>query len=130
MQGERSFGSRVKELRKAKNLSQRELADRVAARLKAEDGKGFDFTYLSKIENDRTDPPSTAVILQLAAELEADTDELLALANKPPSDLGKALTESETARQFFRSAVNLQLSEEEWKELLETLNRMRDDSNQ
>jgi HTH-type transcriptional regulator, competence development regulator len=128
MQGERTFGRRVKELRKAKNLSQRELAERVASRLRAEDGKGFDFTYLSKVENDKSAPPSSPVILQLAAELEADSDELLALANKPPSDLGKTLSGSEAARTFYRSAVNSDLSEEHWQELLETLRRMKGDS--
>ena len=61
-----TFGQRIRELRKAKNLTQRELAERVASRLKEEDRRGFDVTYLSKIENDKMPPPSTIAIMQLA----------------------------------------------------------------
>jgi transcriptional regulator with XRE-family HTH domain len=60
------------------------LADRVAKRLKEDDRGGFDLTYLSKIENDRL-VPSAAVILALAAELNGNSDELLALAGKAPA---------------------------------------------
>ena len=98
-------------------LSQRDLADRVAKRLKEDDRGGFDFTYLSKIENDRL-VPSAAVILALAAELRGDSDELLALAGKAPADVGDMLKKSEGARMFFRSALSTQLSEEDWKKLL------------
>ena len=42
-----TFGQRLRELRKAKGLNQKELAEKV----------GIDFTYLSKLENDRMSPP-------------------------------------------------------------------------
>ena len=116
-----TFGQKLRELRKAKNLTQRELAETVAARLKAEDRPGFDVTYLSKIENDRTPPPSIAAIIQLASVLEADADELIALAGKVPPDLGEILKESENARTFYRSALNADLTEEDWKKLLQDL---------
>jgi transcriptional regulator with XRE-family HTH domain len=123
-----TFGQRVRELRKAKGLSQRELAERVSARLKEEDGRGgFDFTYLSKIENDRTDPPSAAAVLQLAAELDADPDELMAMARKAPSDFAETLKNSHTARLFYRTAVNRHLSEDDWQQLLETLRRLKEE---
>lgn len=93
--------------------------------MREEERRGFDFTYLSKIENDRLPPPSAAAIVALAEELDADPDELLALAEKAPADLGKAMKKSEGARTFFRSAVNKDLSEDEWKRLLETLDRMK-----
>jgi HTH-type transcriptional regulator, competence development regulator len=121
-----SFGQRVRELRLAKNLTQRELAEDVAARLKEEDRRGFDFTYLSKIENDRLPPPSVPAILQLAAVLAADSDELLALAGKVPPDVGDELKRSRGARAFFRSATNLDLSEDDWKKLLEKLKREKE----
>ncbi len=98
-------------------LSQRDLADRVARRLRADDRGGFDFTYLSKIENDRL-VPSVAVILALSAELEGNSDELMALAGKAPADVGDMLRKSEGARMFFRSAMSTQLSEDDWKKLL------------
>lgn len=112
-----TLGSRIRALRLEAKLSQRDLADRVAKRLKEDDRGGFDFTYLSKIENDRL-VPSAAVILALAAELRGDSDELLALAGKAPADVGDMLKKSEGARMFFRSALSTQLSEEDWKKLL------------
>jgi transcriptional regulator with XRE-family HTH domain len=113
-----TFGQRIRELRKAKNLTQRELAERVASRLKEEDRRGFDVTYLSKIENDKMPPPSTIAIMQLAKELDPKkSDELLALAGKAPMDLGQTLKESEAARLFYRSAQELNLSEDDWKEM-------------
>jgi transcriptional regulator with XRE-family HTH domain len=121
-----TFGCKLREIRKARGLTQRELADLVSARLKGDDRRGFDFTYLSKIENDRMDPPSTAAILQLAAVLETDSDELLALAKKAPPDIGEALAKSEKARKFYRSAVNLKPTDEEWQALLEALKTLEE----
>lgn len=71
------FGERVRELRKAKSLGQRALADAC----------GVSFTYISKIENHRLDFgdfPSEAVIEKIAAALDADPTELLMLAGKIP----------------------------------------------
>ena len=110
-----TFGSRIKALRLEAKLSQRDLANRLAKRL-----KGFDFTYLSKIENDRL-VPSAAAILALAAELKGNSDELLALAGKAPADVGDMLQKSQGARMFFRSAMSTQLSEADWKKLLQEI---------
>lgn len=126
MPQDQTFGQRLRELRKAKDLSQRELAERVAARMRGEERRGFDFTYLSKIENDRLPPPSTPAILALAAELDADSDELLALASKAPADLGETLRGSQGARLFYRSAVDSGLTEAEWKQLLDKLRDMNE----
>ena len=128
MSSQTTFGRRLRELRKAKNLTQRELAEKVADGLG--DHRGFDFTYLSKIENDRTPPPSATAIVQLARVLETDADELLALAGKVPSDLGETLKGSEAARTFYRSALNADLTEDDWKKLrreLERRTRARED---
>ncbi|GAB4137530.1 MAG: hypothetical protein Fur0037_02720 [Planctomycetota bacterium] len=123
MSKQTTFGERLRELRKAKTLTQRELAEKVAARLK-EKGRGFDFTYLSKIENSKTPPPSVAIIIHLAEVLEADANELIALAGKaPPEFLEKTLKESESARTFFRSAFDADLTEEDWKKLSQELKR-------
>jgi transcriptional regulator with XRE-family HTH domain len=121
---EETFGQRIRRLRKARNLTQQELAHRVATGLE-DGGRGFDVTYLSKIENDRLPPPSTAAILKLAEVLADDSDELLALAGKAPPDLGQTLKESEGARVFYRSAVELGLSEDDWRALLEYLKRKK-----
>jgi len=117
MESNQTFGQRIRVLRKAKNLTQRELAERVASRLREEDRRGFDVTYLSKIENDKLPPPSTMAIMQLAKELDTDSDELLALAGKAPMDLGQTLKESKAARLFYRSAQELHLREDDWREM-------------
>jgi len=56
-------------------------------------------------------------ITQLAKELDAHSDELLALAGKAPMDLGQTLKESQAARLFYRSAQELNLNEDDWKEM-------------
>ena len=70
-----TFGQRLRELRKAKGLTQRELADRV----------GISFTYLSKIENGAMQPPRGKTITDLANALDTDADELFGLAKKVPA---------------------------------------------
>lgn len=87
-----AFGERVRELRKAQGMSQRELADRA----------GIDFTYLSKIENGRMEPPSEQVIRRVAEELDADVDELIVLADKFPSDLAQELKTPERVKALRR----------------------------
>jgi transcriptional regulator with XRE-family HTH domain len=68
-----SFGQRVRELRRQYRLTQRELADKLKV----------DFTYISKIENDKLEaPPSEELIRRLASFLEADAEDLLDLAGK------------------------------------------------
>ena len=71
------FGRHLRDLRKRAGLSQRELAQRA----------GIDFTYLSKIENGRVDPPGEQTMRALAAALGADAETLLARARKLPRDL-------------------------------------------
>jgi len=65
---------------KAKDLTQRELAERV----------GINFTYLSKIENHRLGRyqfPREDTIKALAAELDASAEDLLLLAKKIPESI-------------------------------------------
>ena len=75
------FGERVRELRKERGLTQRGLAQTI----------GIDFTYLSKIETGALTPPSEAAIERLAKALGTDFEELLGVARKVPSDLGRTL---------------------------------------
>lgn len=75
-QAEPGFGVRLRELRRARGLTQRSLAKQV----------GLDFTYLSKLEN-AADVPSESAVHRLADALDADRDELLALAGKLPAEL-------------------------------------------
>ena len=75
-----TFGQRLRELRKAKGLTQEELARKTA----------ISSTYVSKLETGVSTPPRHNVILALAKALDvnsADTDKLFGLAKKMPSDL-------------------------------------------
>ncbi|WP_017715963.1 helix-turn-helix domain-containing protein [Kamptonema formosum] len=70
-----TFGKEILTARKAKGYSQRELAKLVE----------LDFTYLSKLENDRADyPPKEDVIRSLARHLELDAEQLICLAGRLP----------------------------------------------
>jgi transcriptional regulator with XRE-family HTH domain len=73
-----TFGQTIRQLRRAQRLTQRELAENAQAL-----GLKADFTYISKIENDRLDiPPSEPLIRGLARILETNAETLLELAGK------------------------------------------------
>lgn len=118
-----SFGQHLRALRREYGISQRDLARLVTEQL--DDSHGFDFTYLSKIENDRVPPPSNTVILAIAVVLDVDPDELMAAAIRVPVGFGQLLRTSEGARRFYRLAMELQPSEQEWAELTETARTKR-----
>lgn len=72
-----TVGKRIREIRKARNLTQRQLAEKV----------GINFTYLSRVENDRLDDDQTPredTLQKIANALETDADELLLLARRIP----------------------------------------------
>jgi transcriptional regulator with XRE-family HTH domain len=92
-----TFGERLRQLRRAQHMNQRTLAARV----------GIDFTYLSKIENGRMDPPSAETIVKLAQALSANPDELLLLAHKVPQDLIPIIIRSPQWPAFLRSIRDL-----------------------
>jgi transcriptional regulator with XRE-family HTH domain len=92
-----TFGEHLKRTRIAKKISQRELATRV----------GVDFTYLSKIENNRMAPPSEDTIKKIANVLDENADDLILLANKIPSDYREILKSSDHVPLLFRKIGNL-----------------------
>ncbi len=70
---DQTFGKRLRAARRDKGYSQRELASRVEV----------DYTYLSKLENDRADyPPKEDVIQALAQHLDLDAENLSYLAGR------------------------------------------------
>ena len=74
------FGSTIRKLRHQRNLSQRDLAARV----------GVNYTYISKIENQKLDfgdYPSEDLVGRLAEALAADEDDFLILAGKMPQSV-------------------------------------------
>ena len=107
-----TFGERLRQLRKEKNLTLRSLAE----------AAGVDFTYLSKIENGKVGySPGADTIRAFAAALEADPLDLLQLADKVPPEL-QGLSEDAKARRFFNRAQDI-ASPDDWDALLEFLEK-------
>lgn len=103
------LGQRLKELRKQKRYTLRQLADRV----------DVDFTYLCKIEKGKLEEghqPSEKLLHQLAEELDADENELLLLANRIPEPIRRRFMERPEA-----FAVLAGLRDCDLNRLLETL---------
>lgn len=112
------FGKIIRQARKDRGLSQRELANCV----------GLDFTYLSKLENNRADyAPKEEVIRVLARELRLNEEELIFLAGRIPQQSEDFLKQNykemptlfrrmqenpDFARQVFESALNSDLQED------------------
>jgi transcriptional regulator with XRE-family HTH domain len=102
----KTFGTILSEARKAKGLSQKELA----TRLKKEDGSPISPQYLNDIEHDRRNPPNEFLISQIAALLDFDRDTLCLAAGTIPNDLVKLAAEQpkevQEAFQLFRRNLN------------------------
>lgn len=92
-----TVGQRIREIRKDRNLTQRELADRV----------GINFTYLSRVENDRLDDEQTPredTLQKIAKALNTDADELLLLARRIPDSFRDRIL---SKPGIFRRILNL-----------------------
>ena len=92
-----TFGEQVKKLRKEKRITQLELAQQI----------GVDFTYISKIENNKTiHSPSEKIIRKIAEVLETDAEKLILLADKVPQNLQETIVnDSEDFVASFLRAV-------------------------
>jgi len=111
-----SFGTKLREYRRRVGMSQRELARRI----------GRDFSYISKVENDRLPPPAADTVVKICEVLNIEPNELLALTGKLPSDVRLSVSTSESAQRFLREAQELALSEEEWDSMIQSLWRLRE----
>lgn len=111
----KTFGQTLRELRRSKGISQRELADKI----------GVDFSYISKVENDRLPPPAADTIQKICDVLGILPDELLALTGKMPTQLKEMLSASPAALRFIRQAHAMGLTDDEWKKLTQRLKHLR-----
>ena len=110
------FSEYLRSLRKEAQLSQRDLAERIQV----------NFTYLSKIENRRVDPPSETVLRNISKELaealgrdETElSDKLITLAGKVPSDIAETLSRNPEAVRFLRQIGDDVRSPAEWRRLM------------
>ncbi len=100
-----SFGEAIKNARKNKGLSQKRLAYLI----------DIDYTYLSKLENNRVDyPPREEIIRALAQNLDLNEEELIFLAGRIPRQDCELLKQHYQAMSvlFRRIRENPSLTEE------------------
>jgi transcriptional regulator with XRE-family HTH domain len=96
-----TFGRRIQALRRGLGLTQRQVADRLR----------IDFTYLSKLENDRGDKPSEETVRGLADVLQTDLEELLALAGRIPKELRERASSDPQFATFLRRVARMSPAE-------------------
>ena len=114
----KTFGQYLREERRRSGVSQRELAQRVSV----------DFSYISKLENDRLPPPSANTVIAIADVLGGARDEYLARVGKIPTDVEQAIATSPSAQGFLQDAQLMDLSDQEWREIRQALSRLRESS--
>src|SRR5437879_4167955 len=106
-----TFGAALRERRRAANISQRDLAEKT----------GLDFSYISKLENDRLPPPAADTVVAMSAVLAVPPEELLALTGKIPSEVQQQLSSSQAAQRFLLEARRLRVTDDEWRHLEHSL---------
>jgi transcriptional regulator with XRE-family HTH domain len=112
-----SFGQYLRTLREDRHLTQRRLAEKA----------GIDFTYLSKLENERLEhTPSVRTLVSLAKALQVDELELMERADKMPASLSVYGRNSDALR-FFRRAAEVVQGPEGWRDLNAYLDRVSAD---
>lgn len=103
------FGTKLKQLRKERRITQRDLADRT----------GIDFTYISKMENGKLEnPPSEKTITNIAESLGANAEELLLLARKVPFGIKNTIINDKLATAFLRKIPTMT---DEQRDLIEKI---------
>lgn len=113
-----NFGERIRDLRRTALMTQRDLADRLQAI-----GIRADFTYISKIENNKIEfLPSEELIRGLAKILAADPEELLDLAGKfDAKALQDVVSEIPEAGVLLRRLQSKQVTREQIRKALEEI---------
>ncbi len=111
------FGNTLREYRRATGVSQRELAQKA----------GLDYSYISKIENGRLPAPAADTIILICQILNIPSEEMLALTGKLPSQIQEKVGTSRAAQTFLREAQRMNLSDEEWNRVTDSLKKLRED---
>ena len=110
-----SFGTALREYRRAAGLSQRDLAERT----------GLDFSYISKLENGRLPPPAADTVVAICGVLGVPSEELLALTGKIPSEVQQTVSTNQAAQRFLLEAHRMGLTDDEWRRMAASLRRLR-----
>ncbi len=118
-----NFGQRIRDLRRLHRMTQRELAEKVQ-----KNGLRADFTYISKIENNRVEtPPSEELIRGLAEILETNPEELLDLAGQfDQRALQQAVSETPEMGVLLRRLQARKIPKEKIQQILDETERAND----
>ncbi|MCL5125396.1 MAG: helix-turn-helix domain-containing protein [Deltaproteobacteria bacterium] len=113
-----TIGQQILELRRKHRLTQKELADKVQ-----EQNLRCDFTYISKIENDKLDgPPSEELIRCIAKILETDPEEWLAMVGQfDRKALQNVVEDIPEVGVLLRKLQNREISAEQIRDWLESV---------
>src|SRR5690349_13278302 len=114
---ELTFGDFLREKRRAAGISQRRLAELA----------GLDFSYISKLENNRLPSPAAETVVKLAELLACPAEELLSAAGKLPGEVGQNLVRTPEAVRFLREASALGLTSDEWERMRGLLKGLREE---
>lgn len=91
-----TFGEQIKKLRKSKHITQLELAQMI----------GVDFTYISKMENNKLiHSPSEQIIRKIAAVLGAVAEDLILIAGKVPENWQLVIIDNKTIQDMIRATL-------------------------
>lgn len=112
---DQTFGQTLKEIRRQKGVSQRELAEKV----------GIDFSYISKVENDRMAPPAAETIQKICEVLGVSVELLLSKSGKITDEISEAISSSPSAIKFMNEVKSMRLTDNEWDRLMTNLKRLR-----
>lgn len=120
---EQTFGSCVREYRKARGITLRGLAARL----------GLSPVYMSNIETDRRAAPTQEYLEKLAKELMLDKvgyEKMLDLAAKSKNqrvsaDLPEYIMERDIVRAALRTAKEVDATDEEWQEFIDRLTKRK-----
>ncbi len=119
------FGKKMKELRKEKKISLRQLAKMLK----------LTPAYISRIENGHENPPKAEHISRIAQILEVDDSVLFELMPKGlrhqriPEDIIEGYQKDEVTNrkvpEFFRTVRKANLSEKDWDNLIKDIKKKR-----
>jgi transcriptional regulator with XRE-family HTH domain len=110
-----TYGKLLKALRRQKAIAQRDLAEKV----------GVDFSYISKIENDRMPPPAADTTIKICEVLGVPHEMLLSMSKKVGTEVQSVISSSQAAIKFMNEVKQMQLSDEEWTQLTTKLKKLR-----
>lgn len=96
-----TFGKVLQKIRRSKGLTQREVAKKI----------DMDFSYFSRLENDRFDSkPTRETVDKIADALdcsESERDELMSAAGRITEEVERAANKNPEMIKLFRSAIQL-----------------------